>query len=50
MGVKAQAEAENCGNIITEMLLPWPDYADMNQMDADIMYYFTSFISRSVKK
>ena len=32
------------------MLLPRPDHAHMNQMDADILYYIASFISKSVKK
>ena len=49
-GVKALAEADNCGNIMTEMVLPWPDHVHINQMDADIMYYFTGFIFKTLKK
>ena len=48
--IKAQAEVEHCGSIITEMLLPRPDVAHMTQMDADIVYYVTGFISKNVKK
>ena len=32
------------------MLLSGPDHTHMNQMDADIVYYIASFISKSVKK
>ena len=48
--IKAQAEVEHCGNISTEMLLPRPDIVHMTQMDADIVYYVTGFISKNVKK
>ena len=48
--VEAQAEVKNCGNIITEMLLPRPDHAYMTQIDTDIVFYVAGFISKRVKK
>ena len=49
VSVEAQAEVEHCGNIITEILLPWPKHVRMAQIHAEFVYNVADFISKSVK-
>ena len=46
--IKAQAEVEHCGIIITKILLALLNYTHMIQMDTDVANCLAGFISKSI--